>query len=201
MPTGYTAKVESGEMTELSDYILTCARAFGALIMMRDDTMDAPIPRKLEPDTRYYDGRIETLTADIAKLSAMSSDEALTESLAANNEARRAHREYEAEDQKCLERHQAMAKKVLKWHPPTRDHIELKTFMLQQLEVSSRHLGGKRDLSEMPIGEAWRQKRLADLQWQLDSAKDNRAKEIARTAERQAWLDALFASLPEGVSA
>jgi hypothetical protein len=201
MPTGYTAKVESGETTELRDYILTCARAFGALIMMRDDPMDAPIPKKLEPDTRYYDERIASLTADIAKLSAMSSDDALTESLAANNEARRRHREFEAEDQLRLERHQAMAAMVEKWRPPTRDHVELKSFMLQQLEVSSRHLGGHRELPDMPIGEEWRQKRLSDLKWQLENARENRDKEIERTAGRQAWIDALFASLPEQVSA
>lgn len=201
MPTGYTAKVESGETTELRDYILTCARAFGALIMMRDDPMDAPIPRKLEPDTRYYDERIATLTADIAKLSAMSSDDALTESLAANNEARRRHREFEAEDQLRLERHQTMAAMVEKWRPPTRDHVELKSFMLQQLEVSSRHLGGHHKLPDMPIGEEWRQKRLSDLQWQLENAKEHRDKEIERTAGRQAWIDALFASLPEQVAA
>jgi len=201
MPTGYTAKVEDGSVTELRDYMLICARAFGALIMMRDDPMDAPIPTKLEPDTGYYDKRITELTADIAKLSAMSADDVLTESLAANNEARRRHREYEAEDQRRLERHQAMAAKVEKWRPPTREHVEYKQFMLQQLEVSSQHLGSTLDLPAMPIGEEWRAKRLSDLQSQLAQNQRNRDQEIERTAGRQKWLDALLASLPGEVSA
>ena len=35
MPTGYTAAVCSGEITEIKDFALSCARAFGALITMR----------------------------------------------------------------------------------------------------------------------------------------------------------------------
>lgn len=196
MPTGYTALVEDGTVTELRDYMLICARAFGALIMMRDDPMDAPIPEKLEADTRYYDEQIATLTAEIGRLTAMSADHALTESLAANDEARRRHREYEAADQLRLDRHLAMAEKVKAWEPPSPDHVEYKAFMLQQLEVSSRWLGSKRELPDMPIGEAWRRERLADLSDSLSRAIKSRAEEIERTAGRQKWLDDLRGSLP-----
>lgn len=196
MPTGYTAKVEDGTVTELRDYMLICARAFGALIMMRDEPMDAPIPEKFEPSTDYYDKQIVTLTAEISRLSAMTSDEALTESLAANNEARRRHREYEAADQLRLDRHLAMAEKVKAWEPPSPEHVEYKAFMLQQLEASSQWLGSKRDLPPMSVGEAWRQERLADLTDSLARATKGRADEIERTAKRQKWVDDLRASLP-----
>ena len=43
MPTGYTADIQDGKITTLREYALSCARAFGALIMMRDDPHDAPI--------------------------------------------------------------------------------------------------------------------------------------------------------------
>lgn len=49
MPTGYTEAVQSGEVTEFRDFALRCARAMGALIMMRDDPMDAPIPDEFKP--------------------------------------------------------------------------------------------------------------------------------------------------------
>lgn len=42
MPTGYTHKIKDG-MT-FKEYALRCARNFGALMDMRDDPMDAPIP-------------------------------------------------------------------------------------------------------------------------------------------------------------
>lgn len=196
MPTGYTAKVEDGTVTELRDYMLICARAFGALIMMRDEPDDAPIPEKFEPSTRYYDEQIATLTKEISRLSAMTADEAMTESLAANNEARRRHREYEAADQLRLDRHLAMAEKVKAWEPPSPEHVEYKAFMLQQLEVSSQWLGTKRELPPMSIGEAWREERLADLTDNLARATKSRAEEIERTALRQKWVDDLRAALP-----
>lgn len=40
MPTGYTCKVQDGEITELKDFLLQCARGFGAMIHMRDDSMN-----------------------------------------------------------------------------------------------------------------------------------------------------------------
>jgi len=49
MPTGYTYPVVEGKITEFSDFALSCARAFGALITMRDDPHDTPIPETFEP--------------------------------------------------------------------------------------------------------------------------------------------------------
>lgn len=37
MPTGYTASVQEGKVTEFRDFAMECARAFGALVMMRDE--------------------------------------------------------------------------------------------------------------------------------------------------------------------
>lgn len=200
MPTSYTAKVEDGTVTELRDYMLICARAFGALVMMRDEPLDAPIPERFEPDTRYYDEQIAMLTKEISRITALTPDDALTESLAANNEVRRLHREREVADQERLRRHQAMAAKVRAWMPPSPDHDEYKAFMLQQLEESAKWLGTKRDLPPMSIGETWRQERLADLADSLARATKRRSEEIERTAQRQKWVDALRAALPPASS-
>ena len=196
MPTGYTAKVDDGSLTDLRDYMLICARAFGALIMMRDDPLDAPIPEKLEPSTRYYDERIADLTAEIADLTAMTADQALTKSLAHNDGIRQRHREYEASEQVRLHRHLAMIEKVQAWTPPTPDHVEYKEFMLQQLRISSEHMGMSRPLPPMEIGEVWRAERLADLKASLAITTKHRAEETERTASRQGWVDSLRASLP-----
>lgn len=196
MPTGYTAPVESGEITELRDFIMLCARAFGACIMLRDEPLSTGIPEKLEPSTRYYDEQIVSLQARIAELTAMSADEALTASLASNDDIRRRYREYEAADQARLERHLAMKVKVEAWQPPTNEHTELKTFMLQQIEVSSRNLDMKLELPALNIGETWRAECLADLGDRLARAQKSRAEEIDRTASRQKWLDDLRGSLP-----
>jgi hypothetical protein len=51
MPTGYTAPIADGMTFE--QFALGCARAFGALVTMRDEPSDAPIPERLEPDTPF----------------------------------------------------------------------------------------------------------------------------------------------------
>ena len=164
--------------------------------MLRDEPLSTSIPEKLEPATLYYDEQIASLKARITELSAMSADDVLTASRAHNDDVRRRYREYEAADQARLERHLAMKAKVEAWKPPTDDHTELKAFMLQQIEVSSRNLDVKHDAPVLSIGEAWRAEQLADLGDRLARAQKSRAEEIERTASRQKWLDDLRGSLP-----
>lgn len=49
MPTGYTAKLHNGEEQTFPEFVMSCARAFGALITMRDDPADAEIPDEFKP--------------------------------------------------------------------------------------------------------------------------------------------------------
>jgi len=73
MPTGYTAKLmESGQTFQ--DFVMQCARAFGACVMMRDDPMDAPIPERFEPSD-YNVKRLAEAKAELVKLQAMTNDE------------------------------------------------------------------------------------------------------------------------------
>ncbi len=52
MPTGYTAAVQNGTVTRFADFAMNCARAFGALVELRDE-MDAPIPDTFKPSTHH----------------------------------------------------------------------------------------------------------------------------------------------------
>lgn len=51
MPTGYTAGVKDGTVTDFKAFVMQCARAFGALIDMRDDPSDVPIPKSFAPSS------------------------------------------------------------------------------------------------------------------------------------------------------
>lgn len=59
MPTGYTARVQEGTVTELREYAAACARAFGAFIHMRDDDNTALL-RKPQPDKFAANWVLET---------------------------------------------------------------------------------------------------------------------------------------------
>lgn len=51
MPTGYTAAIADG--IDFKTYALSCARAFGALVEMRDEPANAPIPEEFKPSSYY----------------------------------------------------------------------------------------------------------------------------------------------------
>ena len=132
MPTGYTADVIDGKVTDFKDFATQCMRAFGACIHMRDE----PFDKKYEPrvPSEYYYKRYEEIKVKIEDLKNMSDDDILKEKtnklqddLTRNKEyleKKRAHR-------KLLE---DMLDKVNAWNPPTNDHISFKKFMVDQLK-------------------------------------------------------------------
>lgn len=49
MPTGYTSPLYEGKEISFEQFALRCARNFGALVMMREEPLDTPIPEKFNP--------------------------------------------------------------------------------------------------------------------------------------------------------
>lgn len=195
MPTGYTADVESGKTTELNDFVLHCARAFGALVSLRDD-FDAPIPEKIEPDTAYYDKRIGESLYQLSQLQAYTPEQV-------EYQAERAHEEavsrWKEQDERRLvrrARYQEMLEKVLAWQPPTEEHRELHKFMISQLRDSIRH-----DCDyESPRPERiepgkWLQEAIEDAGRALAYSARSRYEEIERAKGRTEWVQQLLSSL------
>lgn len=79
MPTGYTAGVMDGTITEFKDYALQCARNFGALITLRDDPLSPDLPVLEVGD--YYEQHVKDAERELKRLSKMSSDQAEIEFL------------------------------------------------------------------------------------------------------------------------
>lgn len=191
MPTGYAAPVESGEITELREYAWQCARAFGALVTMRDSSMGAKVPTELKPEAYHLD---EMRKAE-ARLRAL--EVATDDNLAAEHRRQRAEvaeaiergrREMRAE----LARYEAMAEKVRAWVAPTPDHEPLREFMLSQIKESSRHhvdhFGD--EPPEQTVAEL-RANQTADAKHDRDYHAAEWKKEQERTAKRNQWLKAL----------
>lgn len=53
MPTGYTDKIYRGEPQTFPEFAARSARAFGALISMRDEPLGDELPKKIEYDTSH----------------------------------------------------------------------------------------------------------------------------------------------------
>ena len=198
MPTGYTAAVQSGEITELRQFAMQCARAFGALITMRDDPWNAPIPAKLEPDTQYHDEQIAELNQEIARLAAMGEQEKQDAAAGHFAEERQSWQRRYAEREQDRGRYTAMLEKVRAWHP-AEACTGLKDFMVEQLESSLDFDCSPWEKyypkpTEQPA-EAWHAATMAETIRCLTYHSEERAKEIERTNERNLWLDALRTSL------
>lgn len=194
MPTGYTYPVCEGKVTEFPEFAMSCARAFGALIMMRDDPMDAEIPEEIAPETKYYDDRLAADTKSLGEVQAMSMDDANTAALEAHRAALASRNKYLADKDVEAGRLNAMTAKVHAWEPPTPDHVEMKNFMLEQLRIS---LPGNY-VPEIPAlldGPTWRQNEINRLSDSIVYAQKERNKEIERAKGRTEWVKALRASL------
>lgn len=196
MPTGYTAAVQSGDITDLRTFALRCARAFGACVTMRDAPHDTPVPSRFEPRTQHYDDLIEECLGKMRQLQAMSADEIDVAAAAAYED--RLNKWTASRDKRAADRgrYEAMLSKVEAWHPPA-DVVPLKNFMREQLLQSLQFDCGDW-LSEPPqqqSGPRWLTACIVELERSIAVATMHRAEEIERVAERNLWLDALRCSL------
>lgn len=197
MPTGYTADVQSGAITEFEEFVWRCARAMGALIMMRDEPWDAPVPERFEPGTSYYDERIATAQARLTELLTMPQAEVEAAAQAAQANKAESDASYDARKDEERARYEAMLAKVQAWHPPTTEHVGFKDFMVRQLNDSIEF-----DCTRYPVEvpapidpNVWHKKELDYTINDIARLHKNRAEEVERTEGRNRWLAELRASL------
>lgn len=196
MPSGYTAPVQDGTITEFREFALSCARAFGALITMRDDPADAPIPEKFEPSTGYYDGALERARRALAEVEGMPLDECEREAAAQHRHALEDRRKRQAEKDVVRQRYEAMLAKVEAWEPPSPEHVEMKAFMAKQLRESidwDCTVYGEEP--ERISGTEWREQMLAKARRDIEYHTEERRKEIERVEGRNRWVQQLRESL------
>ena len=180
MPSGYTAPVADGTITEFADFALECARGFVALMHLRD-LPKADIPERIEVEP-YYATRLAEALAN------RKSVEARVAAVAKNTVTR--------------ERYEDMIRSAAAWTPPTEQHEGLKSFMLDQLRDSLKF-----DVSDsMPWLDAkpfddWRERALAEASRKVVRARDEFTEAKARAEGATEWLRALRASLGLAVTA
>ena len=197
MPTGYTMDLYEGKEVTFEEFVMKCARAFGALISMKDKPLDAPIPDFLKPSD-YHLRELVIAWQRLAEVESWDEEQA-------KREAERAYQEavYER-DKKIIEqasirkRYEEMLARVRAWTPPTPDHEELKRFMIEQLEKSIEF-----DCSHIPdepkrlSGAEYKQREIKKALSDIEYHKREYEEEIKRTHERNEWLKALRESLRE----
>jgi hypothetical protein len=195
MPTGYTAAIKDGISFE--KFVWTCARAFGALVNMRDDSMDAPIPQEFTPSP-YYAESLARAQAELTRLKAMTTREISAACAADFAQAVKHNGERIAQANELRDKYAAMLAKVQAWTPPTPEHEGMKTFMADQITGSIRFDCGTDYYTapEKQTPEQWHAEQIAAAIKDVRYHEKSLADENQRTAERNAWLAALRESVP-----
>lgn len=188
MPTSYTYKVKEGEITSLKDYAMECARAFGALIHMRDSDPGEKIPDTIPLEPYYYDTILEA-QKELVEYVYVDGDE-----------ERDYHKQcklvddYENEKKLARARYDTMLEKVRVWDCKVEG---IKEFMIEQLETSI-----KCDCSDwaMPTtvklsAEEYKAKELERLANNVARASSEYEKAVKRNNERNKWLRELRACI------
>lgn len=193
MPTGYTAGIVDRDLT-FNEFVWTCARAFGALISLRDAPTDSKIV-ELEPSTWHWDA-IEVAKKEIKRTEKMTLEEAAEE----------CQRDY---DRAVIEYHRAVAKnldierkyklmlaQVRTWNPPTPEHRRLREFMIEQITDSIKFDHYIPSLPTLQSAEEYLEDVRAVAKRDLAYHVKEWEEELRRTKERNEWIQQLAASVP-----
>lgn len=194
MPTGYTCIIEDNPATTLRDYALRCALAFGHCAHQQDESADAPRVREIDP---FYAEVIQKAEALLLKLRSMSEADiraAFDDHVAS---VKRHNEEYAAEHASKAAAYARMRSQVEAWQPPTPDHAGLKKFMLEQIDLCYDPKEGPLEVPIPLSAIAWHEAHIERAKRDLDHWTRELQKELERVRKANAWIGALYASLPE----
>lgn len=197
MPTGYTAKIYEGKPQTRDEFILDCARAFGALIEMRDQPIGAEIPQEFAPDTRYHDEQLADAQARLDEAATLTMDQCADRADADYRKELAYRKDVREKNATLRKRYLAMRADVERWVPPTDDHVELKKFMLDQLDRAMEFdcSGPFGDEPQLIGPEAWRAEHRRKAIHDFEYHTGRRREEIERAEKRTVWVRLLRESL------
>ena len=194
MPTGYTLDLYDGKDITFEEFVLKCARAFGVLIDMRDEPIDAPIPERFEPSD-YHLKELEKAKKRLKEIKKWDEEKAEQEAERAYREALKEREEFIKKNKLIRKRYEDMLSKVQKWKPPTIEHESLKQFMIQQLVESIEYDCFIPEMPQRLSGEEYKEQQIKKALSDIDYHEREYAEEVNRVYERNKWLLSLRESL------
>lgn len=199
MPTGYTYYIENGDITKATDFIMLCARSFGARVEMRDESLSKPIPKEFKADD-FYEKKLEEEKLKLAKYRAMSISEA-------QKRIDERHEKEISETRKSKENTERLRSKYLKilrdvkaWIPPTPEHDSLKNFAIEQIKICIPDMSFyERTISRTkPDAEVWLKENINACIENIERYQKHGQEENERVASRNRWIKDLRESFLEG---
>jgi len=196
MPSGYTAIIGEKDDLTFREFALICARAFGACVEMREDSLSKEIPKEFVPSD-YHKREISNHTIKLQELNAMTPHQAGLHAKKEYLDARKRYNEFLAKKDALKKKYLRMLEQVKKWTPPTEDHNGLYEFMIKQIEDSIKFDCG--DYSSMtPIeksAKVWLhdaiEREIKDIAYHTKEYSE----EVERVNGRNEWIRVLRESL------
>ena len=190
MPTGYTQNMD----ISFNDFALTCARAFGATITLRDEPISSDIPEFQPSD--WNTKELAKAQSRLIELTEMTSTDKVIAASDYNASKYENFLNVEAADMDLRDKYETMLQKVELWQPPTPDHTELKEFMVNQLKESIEWDCNYKRETPVPLSaEEWYFQELEEAARNIKSHSEEYIKEVKRVNKRNAWVSALKESL------
>lgn len=197
MPTGFTSAIKDG--IDFKTFVMRCSRAWGPLIIMRDDPADAKIPEKFEPRNAYQLKKIKEAQALLACLGKMSLKQAQSAAQKEYEKEFKCRQDQISSENTLREKYNKMLNEVNNWGPPP-NHVEFKKFMVGQIESSIKHdcnfFFYYRD-HPIPLltGQEWLSKSQDQALRDLEYHTKQNEQEIKAASSRTAWVQQLRKSL------
>ena len=194
MATGYTADIQKG--IDFQTFVMRCARNFGALVMMRDEQMNAEIPMVFEPSS-YHKDAMERAEATLIEAKKMSIETAKILSEQEHTDAVSSNEKIISEKLDLETKYALMLDKVKAWTPPTTEHENMKKFMIDQIEESIKFDCDITYNSEPIVlsPEKWLGEYIDEHAKDLGYHVKEWYAEVSRCKERTEWVDQLRKSL------
>lgn len=199
MPTGYTAAVADGKIVKFADFAMACARAFGACITMRDDPAEAAIPDEFLP-CDYNLKALREAETELVRLCGLSEDQKQMEAASTSAKRLKSWQDRETDKSTRKTRYKAMLAEASAWEPPTTEHVELRSFMIQQLRDSIKWDCTPSNQPAPMSAAEWYDAALAEAQGAIARHSGEHAKEVERARSRTKWIADLRASLASKAS-
>ena len=201
MPTSYTAKIENGDITTGKDFLTLCCNAFGVCIDMMENDLSEPIPEVFKPNDYYEDEllikkknleRAKEMTIEEVKRLIKKEQEYNVENLTRTIEKERSLRD----------EYLRIREEVAAWVPPTEEHVNLKKFALEQIDMS---IPSQETINyyinelnkEIPTPEEYIRDLIKHCEESLRYYQERYDEEVKLAQERNKWITELRKSLLE----
>jgi len=155
MPTGYTYEILSGRITTFSQFAKLCMRAFGSTIHMRDKSLQAEYTPRVLSD--FHMKKLGKAKKFLKKIETSSDEEIISSQRIVLEKSKANYLKVIAKAKANSEILNNILTDTRKWLPPTREHSELKSFMIEQILSTI----------DFDCGTEYEERKLAEIELEL----------------------------------